>query len=136
MEFEYNLNKLKKASEFVLKNSKSDILLFNGIVGAGKTTLIKQLCKDLGVMDTVNSPTYSIINEYQTKGKPVFHMDLFRIKKEEINNLGLFEYLTGGSKVIIEWPEIIMNELIKDYCHIEIEYTKTNMRKLKITNTI
>lgn len=136
MEFEYNLDNLKKASQFILNNSKSNILLFSGVVGAGKTTLIKQLCKDLGVLDVVNSPSYSIINEYKTKEKPVFHMDLFRLKKEELNNLGLIDYLTGENKTIIEWPEIIINELDESYCYIKIDYNKDNMRKLKLINTI
>ena len=136
MEFEYNLDNLKKASQFILNNSKSNILLFSGVVGAGKTTLIKQLCKDLGVLDVVNSPSYSIINEYKTQEKPVFHMDLFRLKKEELNNLGLIDYLTGENKTIIEWPEIIINELDESYCYIKIDYNKDNMRKLKLINTI
>ena len=136
MEFEYNLDNLKKASQFILNNSKSNILLFSGVVGAGKTTLIKQLCKDLGVLDIVNSPSYSIINEYKTQEKPVFHMDLFRLKKEELNNLGLIDYLTGENKTIIEWPEIIINELDESYCYIKIDYNKDNMRKLKLINTI
>ena len=115
MEIEYDLSSIKMASEFILKNSTSNTFLFSGIIGAGKTTLIKQLCKDMGVIDNVNSPTYSIINEYLSKDKPVFHMDLFRVKKEEVNDLGLFEYLTGLNKVIIEWPEIIINKISKDY---------------------
>ncbi len=136
MEFEYNLDNLKKASEFILKNSKNNLLLFSGVIGAGKTTLIKQLCKDIGVLDVVNSPTYSIINVYQSKEKPVFHMDLFRVKKDEIDDLGLLEYLESGSKIIIEWPEIIIDELEEDYTHVRIYYNKNNMRKLKLINTI
>ena len=136
MEFEYNLDNLKKASELILKNSKSNLLLFSGVIGAGKTTLIKQLCKDIGVLDVVNSPTYSIINVYQSKEKPVFHMDLFRVKKDEIDDLGLLEYLESGSKIIIEWPEIIIDELEEDYTHVKIYYNKNNMRKLKLINTI
>lgn len=136
MEFEYNLDNLKKASEFILKNSKNNLLLFSGVIGAGKTTLIKQLCKDIGVLDVVNSPTYSIINVYKSKEKPVFHMDLFRVKKDEIDDLGLLEYLESGSKIIIEWPEIIIDELEEDYTHVKIYYNKNNMRKLKLINTI
>lgn len=136
MEFEYNLDNLKKASEFILKNSKNNLLLFSGVIGAGKTTLIKQLCKDIGVLDVVNSPTYSIINVYKSKEKPVFHMDLFRVKKDEIDDLGLLEYLESGSKIIIEWPEIIIDELEEDYTHVRIYYNKNNMRKLKLINTI
>jgi tRNA threonylcarbamoyladenosine biosynthesis protein TsaE len=136
VEFEYNLDNLKKASEFILKNSKNNLLLFSGVIGAGKTTLIKQLCKDIGVLDVVNSPTYSIINVYKSKEKPVFHMDLFRVKKDEIDDLGLLEYLESGSKIIIEWPEIIIDELEEDYTHGKIYYNKNNMRKLKLINTI
>jgi|TARA_B110000914_G_scaffold225886_1_gene248064 tRNA threonylcarbamoyladenosine biosynthesis protein TsaE len=135
MEFEYDLNNLEKASEFVLKNSKSNILLFSGVIGAGKTTLVKQLCKNLGVIDTVNSPTYSLINEYITKESTVFHIDLFRIEKiEEINNLGLLDYLASKNKVIIEWPEIIIDQLNQNYSHITIDYIRDDKRKITIKN--
>ena len=135
MEFEYDLNNLKKASEFVLKSSKSNILLFSGVIGAGKTTLVKQLCKNLGVIDTVNSPTYSLINEYITKESTVFHIDLFRIEKiEEINSLGLLDYLASKNKVIIEWPEIIIDQLNQNYSHITIDYIRDDKRKITIKN--
>ena len=135
MEFEYDLNNLKKASEFVLKSSKSNILLFSGVIGAGKTTLVKQLCKNLGVIDTVKSPTYSLINEYITKESTVFHIDLFRIEKiEEINNLGLLDYLASKNKVIIEWPEIIIDQLNQNYSHITIDYIRDDKRKITIKN--
>ena len=134
MEFEYDLNNLEKASEFVLKNSKSNILLFSGVIGAGKTTLVKQLCKNLGVIDTVNSPTYSL-NEYITKESTVFHIDLFRIEKiEEINSLGLLDYLASKNKVIIEWPEIIIDQLNQNYSHITIDYIRDDKRKITIKN--
>ena len=133
--FEYDLNNLEKASEFVLKSSKSNILLFSGVIGAGKTTLVKQLCKNLGVIDTVNSPTYSLINEYITKESTVFHIDLFRIEKiEEINSLGLLDYLASKNKVIIEWPEIIIDQLNQNYSHITIDYIRDDKRKITIKN--
>ena len=136
MEFEYNLDNLKKASQFILNNSKSNILLFSGVVGAGKTTLIKQLCKDLGVLDVVNSPSYSIINEYKTEEKPVFHMDLFRLKKEELNNLGLIDYLTGENKTIIEWPEIIKdNQSLENYYLIQFKFIDSKTRRLIIKHS-
>ena len=135
MEFQYDLNNLEKASEFVLKSSKSNILLFSGVIGAGKTTLVKQLCKNLGVIDTVNSPTYSLINEYITKESTVFHIDLFRIEKiEEINSLGLLDYLASKNKVIIEWPEIIIDQLNQNYSHIRIDYIGDDKRKITIKN--
>ena len=135
MEFEYDWNNLEKASEFVLKSSKSNILLFSGVIGAGKTTLVKQLCKNLGVIDTVNSPTYSLINEYITKESTVFHIDLFRIEKiEEINSLGLLDYLASKNKVIIEWPEIIIDQLNQNYSHITIDYIRDDKRKITIKN--
>ena len=83
MEIEYDLSSIKMAGEFILKNSTSNTFLFSGIIGAGKTTLIKQLCKDMGVIDNVNSPTYSIINEYLSKDKPVFHIYQIELKKKK-----------------------------------------------------
>lgn len=78
-------------------------------MGSGKTTFIQSLCKELGVKDIVQSPSFAVINEYQTRGgEPVFHFDFYRIRKrEEIFDLGYEEYLYSGAYCFIEWPEIL-----------------------------
>jgi tRNA threonylcarbamoyladenosine biosynthesis protein TsaE len=84
-------------------------------MGAGKTTMIKALCRELGVTDIVQSPSFSIINEYKTnRGEPIFHFDFYRIKKlEEVFDIGYEEYLYSGFYCFIEWPEL-MEELLPE----------------------
>ena len=134
MELIYKLSELKKASNFVLKNVNHDIILITGEVGTGKTTLIKEYCKLIGVEETVNSPTYTLINEYQNKRGKIVHMDLYRVKDiNEINELGFFEYLENNI-VIIEWPEIILKMIDIKYSMINITFINEKERKLSINN--
>ena len=134
MELIYKLSESKKASNFVLKNVNHDIILITGEVGTGKTTLIKEYCKLIGVEETVNSPTYTLINEYQNKRGKIVHMDLYRVKDiNEINELGFFEYLENNI-VIIEWPEIILKMIDIKYSMINITFINEKERKLSINN--
>ena len=134
MELIYKLSELEKASNFVLKNVNHDIILITGEVGTGKTTLIKEYCKLIGVEETVNSPTYTLINEYQNKRGKIVHMDLYRVKDiNEINELGLFEYLENNI-IIIEWPEIILKMIDIKYSMINITFINEKERKLSINN--
>ena len=134
MELNYNLEELKQASDYVLKNINSKILLVCGEVGSGKTTLIKEICKQLKVEDTVTSPTYTLINEYNANNGLVIHMDLYRIKNnEDINDLGLFEYF-DNKFIIIEWPEKIMNDLDCNHSVLKIDLTNVNERKINLMN--
>lgn len=134
MELKYNLEELKQASDYVLKNINSKILLVCGEVGSGKTTLIKEICKQLKVEDTVTSPTYTLINEYNAKNGLVIHMDLYRIENsEDINDLGLFEYF-DNKFIIIEWPEKIMNDLDCNHSVLKIDLTNVNERKINLMN--
>jgi tRNA threonylcarbamoyladenosine biosynthesis protein TsaE len=134
LELIYKLSELKKASNFLLKNVNHDIILISGEIGTGKTTLIKEYCKLIGVEEIVNSPTYTLINEYQNKKGKIVHMDLYRVKDiNEINELGLFEYLENNI-VIIEWPEIILKMIDIKYSLINITFINEKERKLSIKN--
>ena len=134
MELIYKLSEIEKASNFVLKNVKRDVILITGEVGTGKTTLIKEYCKLIGVEEIVNSPTYTLINEYQNKSGKIVHMDLYRVEDiKEINELGLFEYLDKNI-VIIEWPEIILKMIDVKYSLINITFINEKERKLSIKN--
>ena len=134
MELIYKLSEIEKASNFVLKNVNRDIILITGEVGTGKTTLIKEYCKLIGVEEIVNSPTYTLINEYQNKRGKIVHMDLYRVKDiNEINELGFFEYLENNI-VIIEWPEIILKMIDIKYSMINITFINEKERKLSINN--
>ena len=88
---------------------KARIFAFYGAMGAGKTTFIKAMCKTLGVTDMVNSPTFALINQYQSEmGHPVYHFDFYRIRKvEEVLDIGYEDYFYGGDYCLIEWPEKI-----------------------------
>lgn len=134
MELIYKLSEIEKASNFVLKNVNRDVILITGEVGTGKTTLIKEYCKLIGVEEIVNSPTYTLINEYQNKSGKIVHMDLYRVEDiNEINELGLFEYLENNI-VIIEWPEIILKMIDIKYSLINITFINEKERKLSIKN--
>src|ERR1035437_1284140 len=91
-----------------IKNTK--VVLFYGEMGSGKTTLIKEICKQLGVKGSISSPTYGLVNEYHTKDNDtIYHLDLYRIKNiEECLDMGIEEYIDSGNYCFIEWPEIAL----------------------------
>jgi len=138
MELVYSKDNIKKASRFIIEKSNTKHYFFKGIVGAGKTTLIKEICKRIKVIDNVNSPTFSIVNEYKTiNNKTVFHMDLFRLdSQKEINDSGLIEYLNEKNIVIIEWPELLLKTFNLSYSLIHIHYINDLKRRITITNNI
>ncbi len=138
MELVYSKHNIKKASQFVIEKSNTKHYFFKGIVGAGKTTLIKEICKTIKVIDNVNSPTFSIVNEYKTiNNKTVFHMDLFRLdNKKEIHDSGLIEYLNEKNIVIIEWPELLLKTFNLSHSLIHIHYINDLKRRITITNNI
>jgi len=93
-----------------------------GSMGAGKTTFIKAICHELGVTDIVQSPTFSIINEYKTTGgTSIFHFDFYRIKKlEEVFDIGYEDYIYSGNYCFLEWPEMIESLLPDDAIRINM----------------
>ena len=109
MKIKFQLNQLSTVSDDVKKNINKNIVLISGDMGAGKTTLIKEILKSMNVIDNISSPTFSIINEYNTsKEDIIYHMDLYRIKSmDELEGIGLFEYLESGNLCMIEWGEMI-----------------------------
>ena len=129
MKIKYQLNQLKEASIKVTNNITQKVILISGEMGAGKTTLIKQILVDLNVIDNVSSPTFSIINEYKTKTEDlIYHMDLYRIDKiEELDGIGFFEYLESGNLCLIEWGEKIENTIGDNYDKFKI-IKKGNLR--------
>ena len=117
MKIKYKLNQLEETSLKVTQNFNHKIILISGEMGAGKTTLIKQILIGLNVIDNISSPTFSLINEYTTKSKDlVYHMDLYRINKiEELEEIGFFEYLESGNLCFIEWGDIIEDIIGENY---------------------
>ena len=98
------------------------IFAFYGAMGAGKTTFIKAMCKTLGVTDMVNSPTFALINQYQTEmGGPVYHFDFYRIRNiDEVLDIGYEDYFYGGEYCLIEWPEKIEHLLPDGTVRVDI----------------
>ena len=132
MELTYKLHELDLAVEFILKNSSSKTLLFYGEMGAGKTTLIKKLVRALGATDTVSSPTFSLVNHYESDTGPIFHFDFYRIdQEEEALDIGFNDYLDSGTWNLIEWPERIEKLLNGDEQKLLIEPISESTRKLK-----
>jgi tRNA threonylcarbamoyladenosine biosynthesis protein TsaE len=101
---------LPAAARKILKHTSGQKLLaFYGTMGAGKTTIIKAICKVLGAGDIATSPTLTMVNEYLTnKNETIYHIDFYRIKKvEEVFDFGIEEYFSSGSYCFMEWPELI-----------------------------
>jgi tRNA threonylcarbamoyladenosine biosynthesis protein TsaE len=99
-------------AETVASALQHNILLLKGNLGAGKTTFTQFLMKKLGSGDEVSSPTYSIVNEYNTPQGKVFHFDLYRLKNiDEVYDIGIEEYLDNAFLCIIEWPEVYEDDL-------------------------
>lgn len=112
-------------AEKILPQLKYNVLLLKGNLGAGKTTFTQVLLKNLGSEDEVNSPTYSIVNEYSTPKGKVFHFDLYRMKNiDEVYDIGIEEYLDHSFLCIIEWPEVYEEDLAgTDFHTMRIENT-------------
>lgn len=103
-------SRLREAARHFLKETAGKrIFAFYGEMGSGKTTFIKALCTEMGVTDTVTSPTFTLINEYRRPGDlPVYHFDFYRIKKiSEVLDFGIEEYFDSASPCLMEWPELI-----------------------------
>ena len=124
--FEINsIEELSKVSDLLLDwREKSNIIAFYGMMGAGKTTLVKNLCQKLGVSDEVNSPTFALVNEYQTETfDSIFHFDFYRIKSlEEVFDIGYEDYFYGGSLCLLEWPELIDPLMPEHFIKVEITH--------------
>lgn len=135
MNFIYQEIDLVKAVQFLQDHLQTQkTLLFYGEMGAGKTTFIKAFCAALGVKDTVSSPTFSIVNEYNYPGGIIYHFDFYRTKNQtEALDLGFEEYLYSGEYCLIEWPEKIPDLLPENYLQINIEVQPDQQRKLTIT---
>ena len=124
-----SIEALAEVSDYLISlREEADVIAFYGSMGAGKTTLIKNLCHRMGVTDEVNSPTFAIVNEYVTEGgESVYHFDFYRIKKlEEAYDIGYENYFYSGNLCLIEWPEMIEPLLPEKYIRVEIRHGETD----------
>lgn len=126
---------LSENTELIVQQfGKNKVIVVDGEMGAGKTTLIKELGKQLGVTQVVNSPTFSIVNEYESSdGYPIYHFDCYRINSlREAFDIGIPEYLDSGDYCFIEWAENIAPLLPDQYIKISIRLQENNSRKIKV----
>ncbi len=119
-----SIEKLPEAAKsFIEMMGDATVFAFYGAMGAGKTTFISALCEALGINDVVNSPTFSIVNEYcsDTTGELVYHFDFYRIRKiDEVYDMGYEDYFYSGALCLIEWPELIEDLLPEDAVRVSI----------------
>lgn len=122
------------AIEFIKAMSDNTVFAFRGEMGAGKTTFIKSICENLGVSDTINSPTFAIVNEYRSdSGELIYHFDFYRINKiEEAFDFGYEDYFYSGSLCFIEWPEKIESLLPHDTVNVRIKIQENGSRDVTI----
>ena len=134
MELVFSLNQISEvANKIIAQNPKKTILVY-GEMGVGKTTLIKQMCKNIGVQQATSSPTFSLVNEYQTiDNQLIYHFDLYRLEQEsEALDMGIEEYLYSGNRCFIEWAEKIPNLIPIEHSIINIELLNNGLRKLSL----
>lgn len=126
---------LQKAATHLLDFLQNEkVILFSGDMGVGKTTFIKSICTVLGVKETVTSPTYSLVNQYEGTEDTIYHFDFYRIKTEdEAYDIGFEEYLYSGSYCLIEWPEKIENLWPRKYVKVSLELMEHDQRLLTAT---
>ncbi len=125
-----NANELPEVAEKLLTYANGQkFFIFEGDMAAGKTTFIKSLCEAIGVDDVVSSPTFSIVNEYESKDGPVYHFDFYRLKNvQEAYDIGYEEYFYSGNYCLVEWPSKIGGLLPEEYIKIQITVTGNEQR--------
>jgi len=130
----YALNELPSIAKEIISVAKHKILLFYGEMGTGKTTLIKEIVKQLGVKDVANSPTFALVNEYLSeKGETIYHFDFYRIEnEEEVFDIGIEEYLFNNNWCFIEWPEKVENLLPLESVEIYLSLNEDSTRTIQI----
>jgi len=130
-----NKNSVRSAAkQFVNLMGDDKVFAFHGAMGAGKTTFIKALCEELGVTETITSPTFAIINEYKDReGSSIYHFDFYRINKlEEVFDFGYEDYFYSGNVCFIEWPEIVESILPENSIRVSIEEQEDGIRILEL----
>ncbi|TXB65427.1 tRNA (adenosine(37)-N6)-threonylcarbamoyltransferase complex ATPase subunit type 1 TsaE [Vicingus serpentipes] len=132
-----SINDLNQISKQLIEHFGTiRVILFNGEMGAGKTTLIKEICKNLGVSENTSSPTFSIVNEYQTDNhESIYHFDFYRLENEqEAMDFGYEDYFYSNSFCFIEWSEKIPNLIPENHQVVSIKIDNSNNRIISIAS--
>ena len=134
MTIEFLLEEIDAVAQKVIEANPEKVILFNGEMGAGKTTFIKSLCKNLGVENPTSSPTFSLVNEYQTTANQlVYHFDMYRLKNQnEALDMGIDEYLYSGNWCFIEWSENIPDLIPEKHSVVTISVLNDGKRLLEM----
>jgi tRNA threonylcarbamoyladenosine biosynthesis protein TsaE len=137
MEIVFTIDELESVAQQIIAQQPARVILFHGEMGVGKTTLIKQVCKTLGVIEATSSPTFSLVNEYETiANQIVYHFDFYRLKNEmEALDMGADDYFYSGNWCFIEWAEKIPNLIPEEHAIITIELVDDGKRHLTLTNS-
>ncbi len=124
------------AKQFVSQIGDANVFAFYGVMGAGKTTFVKAVCEELGVQETITSPTFAIINEYKDSGgNSIYHFDFYRINKlEEAFDFGYEDYFYSGNLCFIEWPELVESLLPENTVKVYITETDNGARTIETKN--
>ena len=133
MEYRYTLESISSAAQELIKlSSNKKVLAFYGEMGAGKTTLIAEMCRQLGANDDFGSPTFSLVNEYlDAKGNPIFHFDLYRIDSpQEVFDMGAIDYFESGALCLVEWPDRLGPLTPEDAKTVNIAVNPDGSRKI------
>lgn len=132
-----SLEKIQEAAKTFVANMGDDtVFAFYGKMGAGKTTFVKAICEELGVEDTITSPTFAIVNEYRSDlaGELIYHFDFYRIKKlDEVYDMGYEDYFYSGAICFIEWPELIEELLPGNTVKVSIEELENGEREVTLS---
>ena len=131
----FSLDQLEEVANQIIAQNPKKVILFHGAMGVGKTTLIKQLCKSLGVTGTTSSPTFSLVNEYEADDNQlVYHFDFYRLNDEvEALDMGIDDYLYSGNWCFIEWAEKIPNLIPQAHSVITIAVLADGKRSLQLS---
>ena len=131
----FALSEIQQAARsFVEAMDGRTVFAFYGAMGAGKTTFIRALCEQLGVTDTVTSPTFAIVNEYKADSSKVFHFDFYRLRRlDEAADIGFEDYLYSGNICLIEWPEMVEPLLPEDTVSVHLTVEPDDSRTLVFT---
>ncbi|PHS64695.1 MAG: tRNA (adenosine(37)-N6)-threonylcarbamoyltransferase complex ATPase subunit type 1 TsaE [Flavobacterium sp.] len=133
MDYTFTLQDLPKIASTILLEVQNKVLLFYGDMGVGKTTLIKEITKQLGVKETISSPTFALVNEYEIKDDKVYHFDFYRINnEEEALDIGIEEYIYSDHWNLIEWPDKIKSLLPKESTKLILTNNQNGSRTLNI----
>lgn len=130
-------NELKEVAHVIISLLEEHrVVCFHGEMGAGKTTLIKVICEQLGVEDSMSSPTFSIVNEYRDRDDyPIYHFDFYRVENfQEAQDIGAEEYFYSGDLCLIEWPEMIKELIPEKHLKINVKLVGDNGREIMITS--